>query len=618
MSVFQSSSGLVAAGLQRSRGWAGRWRFTSAIGLVALLAFSAHTYAASAAKGASSASAKSSGTVTFALPPGFNPNYILPIEPAAADSVQQFNFFQFLLYRPLYWEGKGASTAIDPQLSLAALPVYTGKTVTIHLKSYKWSDGTSVTSRDLEFFMNLVKANKNLYASYTKGLFPDDVASYSSPNARTFVLHLKQNLNHAYFTNDELNLIQPMPQHVWDKTSVNGKVGNLDRTTAGAKKVYAFLNDQAKKLSTYGSNPLWKVVDGPWKISSFSSTGPVSYVPNPQYSGPFKPKISKFTELPFTSATAEENVLRTGGINYGYVTPTDTSVQAALRSQGFSIKPWLPYQFSYIMMNFNTSNATSRAEFRQLYIRQALQHLVDEPGYIKAFFGGFAVATNGPVPINSSFADSTNKQPLYPFSISAAKQLLSSHGWTVQSSGTVCAKPGTGAQACGAGIPKGAKLSFHLLYYAGYLPVQRSDETFQSNASRVGITISLSSTPLDSIFSDAPECKPSASACKWQMGQYGGWTPFGYPVVASFFLISSSLNSGSYNDPITARYVNATIYSNSSSAMKQYQDYIARQVPALWQPSPDTQVSAISSKLKGVGVQSPTLEIQPETWSLSG
>src|SRR5579884_313810 len=200
MSVFQSLSGFVAAGLRGSLGWSGRWHFTSALGLVALLAFSANTYAASVARGVSSEPAKSGGTVTFALPPGFNPNYILPIEPAAADSVQQFNFFQFLLYRPLYWEGKGASTAIDPRLSLAAMPIYNGKTVTIHLKSYKWSDGKPVTSRDLEFFMNLVKANKNLYASYTKGLFPDDVASYSSPNARTFVLHLKQNLNHAYFT----------------------------------------------------------------------------------------------------------------------------------------------------------------------------------------------------------------------------------------------------------------------------------------------------------------------------------------------------------------------------------------------------------------------------------
>lgn len=559
------------------------------------------------------------GTATFALPPGFNPNYILPIEPAAADSVQQFNLFQFLMYRPLYWPGNGASTAINPSLSMAQLPVYTdgGKTVTIHLKSYKWSDGKPVTSRDVEFFMNLLKANKDVYASYTQGLFPDNVASYSAPNATTFVMNLTRPFNQQWFTNDQLNLIQPMPQHLWDKTSASGAVGNADQTAAGAKQVYAYLNSQAKDLSTYATNPLWQAVDGPWKLSSFSSSGPVSFVPNKSYSGPVKPKLSKLTELPFTSTTAEENLLRTGGVDYGYVDPTDTAVQQTLKSQGYSVKPWLPYQFSYVMMNYHTSDATTRAEFSQLYVRQALQHLVNEPGYIQAFFHGYAVQTNGPVPINSSFADSIDKTAQYPYSVSAASRLLSSHGWSVSSSGTQCTHPGSGAQQCGAGIPQGATLSFHLLYYAGNLAVQRSDEAFQSDASKVGIHVTLSSEPVDSIFSDAPQCKPTQSSCKWQMAQYGGWTPFGDPVVADFFSISSSLDSGSWDDPTSNANLHAAIYSGSATAINRYEDYLAKQVPVLWQPSPDTQVSAISPKLGGVGVQCPTLAITPEAWYLT-
>jgi peptide/nickel transport system substrate-binding protein len=618
-SLRKPSTGMAAPSSKFGRGPLARSRILGAIGVVAAVVFGANAWSGSGVSNAASTRAQSGGTATFALPAGFNPNYILPIEPASADSVQQFNLFQFLMYRPLYWEGKGASTAIDPNLSLAALPVYSngGKTVTIHLKSYKWSDGSPVTSRDIEFFMNLLKANKNLYASYVKGLFPDNVASYSSPNATTLVMHLTRSFNHDWFSNDQLNFIQPMPQHVWDKTSANGAVGNADRTASGAKRVYAFLNKQAKSLSTYATDPLWKVVDGPWKMSQFSSTGPVSFVPNTKYSGPAKPHLSKLTELPFTSATAEENVLRTGGVDYGYVNPTDTVVQQTLRSQGYAIAPWLPYQFSYLLLNYNTSDSTTRAELRQLYIRQAMQHLINQPGYIKTFFHGFAVQTNGPVPINSPYADSTDKNALYPFSISAATQLLKSHGWKVQTSGSTCSKAGSGHGKCGAGIPKGAKLSFHLLYYAGYLPVQRSDEVFQSDASRAGIKITLSSEPLDSIFSDAPQCKPTASACKWQMAQYGGWTPFGYPVVAELFSISSSLDSGSYVNSTSTRNLHAALYSNSSTAIKRYEDYLAKQVPVLWEPSPDTQVSAISPKLKGVGVQSPTLAITPELWYLT-
>jgi hypothetical protein len=58
-----------------------------------------------------------------------------------------------------------------------------------------------------------------------------------------------------------------------DKTSASGKVGSYDTTTAGAKAVFAFLTAQSKDVSSYGSNPLWKVVDGPWKLVSYQTTG---------------------------------------------------------------------------------------------------------------------------------------------------------------------------------------------------------------------------------------------------------------------------------------------------------------------------------------------------------
>ncbi len=587
---------------------------------VMLAACSNSSNPSTSSKGHQTGHAVKGGTATFALPPGFNPNYILPIEPAAADSVQQFNLFQFLMYRPLYWPGHGSSTAIDPSLSLASLPVYSngGTTVTLHLKPYKWSDGQPVTSRDIAFFMNLLKANKTAYASYVKGLFPDDVVSYSAPNPQTFVMRLSRSFNQNWFTNDQLNLIQPMPQHAWDKTSVSGPVGNADLTAAGAVRVYQFLNAQAKTLTTYASNPLWQVVDGPWKMSSYSSTGPVTFVPNTRYSGPVKPKLAKLVEMPFTSASAEENVLRTGGVDYGYVQPSDTAVQGSLKSSGYAIEPWAPYQFSYLLLNFNTSNPATRAEFGTAYIRQALQHLIDEPGYVRAFFHGFAMTTNGPVPANSQYADTIDKAGLYPFSISAATRLLSAHGWQVRPGGsTTCTRPGSGPADCGAGIPAGATLSFSLTYYTGTLPVQQSDELFQSDASKAGVHISLSAQPIGTIFSNTIQCKPGASGCGWQLSQYGGWTPFGYPVVADFFSISSALDAGSFTDPTSNQNLQAAIYSNSSRAIYAYEDYLARYLPVLWEPSPDTQVSAISSKLRGVGVQNPTLAITPETWSLT-
>lgn len=557
-------------------------------------------------------------TVTFALPPGFNPNYIVPIEPDSANSVQQFNFFQFLLYRPLYWEGNGASTAIDQARSLAQLPVYTdgGRTVTIHLKHYVWSNGKPLTSRDLEFFMNLLRANEKVWGSYNAGEFPENVTSWSEPNASTFVLHLNARYNETWFTNDQLFFIQPMPQAAWDKTSASSPVGNYDLTTAGAKKVYAFLNKQADTLTTYATNPLWKVVDGPWKISSYSSTGPVTFVRNDRYSGPATGNVTKLVTLPFTSGSAEENEVRTGAIDYGYVQPQDTSVQSALRSSGYAIVPWAPYQYSYIIPNLNTNNEATRSELRQLYIRQALEHLIDEKAIIKDFFHGFALPSYGPVPVNSPYADKTDKDGVYPYSPSAARTLLKDHGWSVSSSGTKCTRPGSGSSDCGVGIPSGATIRLHLTYYSGTVAVQLQDELIASDASRVGISISLSSEPLGAVFSAISQCKPNSSACSWVMGEYGGWTPFAYPIDPGLFGISSAFDAMSYNNPTNNKNMRAVIYSGSPNAERAYENFIAKDLPVLFVPSPDTQLSAITRKLKDVGTQEPTLGITPEDWVL--
>ena len=40
-------------------------------------------------------------------------------------------YFQYLMYRPLYWFGKGAAPTLNPPLSLADPPGYNGNNVTI-------------------------------------------------------------------------------------------------------------------------------------------------------------------------------------------------------------------------------------------------------------------------------------------------------------------------------------------------------------------------------------------------------------------------------------------------------------------------------------------------------
>ena len=98
------------------------------------------------------------GTLTLAEAAAGGPNYILPMMPGTYFSVANFQLI-YELYRPLYWFGLGNTPNLNLKLSMATNPVYTngGRTVTISLKNYKWSNGTQVTSQDVLFWMNMHK-----------------------------------------------------------------------------------------------------------------------------------------------------------------------------------------------------------------------------------------------------------------------------------------------------------------------------------------------------------------------------------------------------------------------------------------------------------------------------
>ena len=87
-----------------------------------------------------------------------------------------------LMWPYLVYDGDGAQSVVNPQESLFSSLAYSDddKTVTIGLKSWKWSDGTPITSRDFSFVYNLLKANWQNWNAYV-GLFPTDVASVQTP-----------------------------------------------------------------------------------------------------------------------------------------------------------------------------------------------------------------------------------------------------------------------------------------------------------------------------------------------------------------------------------------------------------------------------------------------------
>lgn len=72
---------------------------------------------------------------------------------------------------------------------------------------------------------------------------------------------LDKAVNPAWFTEDELPLVVPMPSAAWARASADGPV--LDFTVpANATKIYNYLAAASKSLSTYATDPLWHAGDG--------------------------------------------------------------------------------------------------------------------------------------------------------------------------------------------------------------------------------------------------------------------------------------------------------------------------------------------------------------------
>ena len=587
----------------------------------------------SSASASSTAAAQPGGNLTVALLPQVTLSYIWPFTPLASASEYNSEGFQELMYRPLYMFGNnGSSVDVNYPLSPADAPVYTdgGKTVTMTMKGWKWSNGESVNSSDVMFWLNMMKAEPDNYYGSAPGLLPDNLASYSAPDANTVVLHLKSAVSTIWFTYNQLAEITPMPM-AWDVTSAGAKGGSGGCATdtasdkwAKCTAVYKFLSAQAQTAKTYATNPIWAVVDGPWKLSSYStaSSGPVtSFVPNPAYSGPQKPMLSKFTWVAYTDDSTEYTALKTGQIDVGYVpeqdlTPVSTgqTLPATSPVSGYNLAANYAFSIEYGLLNFN--NPTLGPAFKQLYVRQALQEGIDQLGMIKAVQRGYGYPTSGGVPSQpksqwvSSAQQANNGQGPYPFSVTNAKQLLTSHGWKEVGGVMTCETPGSGSTQCGAGVTAGTKLAITMDYASGEATIQQEVAVQKSDYAQIGVGLTLVPQSFNTIIGETVPTNKS-----WQLSYFGGWNfngPGFEPTGEPLFQTGASSNSGSYSDPQMDKLINLTHTSSSLSLFQQYATYTADQLPYVWEPNA-YGVQAVSAKVANVQFN-PLFTQLPEYW----
>jgi peptide/nickel transport system substrate-binding protein len=628
----QSSGQREQAGPNRGRS-ARRVSVAAAVAVVAALAIAACGGSSSSNNGHNKANTSYGTVIAGSVPPvgkptkggtisvgqitGQTPTDIFPMIDGATCSTQTF-YFVSNQYIPLYYGPTGAKPEIDESLSAAETPQYSNdnKTVTINIKpGLKWSNGKPVDANDVIFYMDLLKAaiheSPANWCQYSPGDFPDNVESFGTKGKNTVVLHLKTSVNPAWFTNNNLQDtnggVYPMPSTDWNIAAPGGP--HLDYNDPdNAKKIYDYLHKAGASVSTFASNPLWQVADGPFKLKDFSATNS-SYdlVPNSSYGLTPKPSASDIAVQTYTSSTAMLNAMKSGSLDVGNVdSGTQLGAIPALNKQGYSVFGGPEWGWFGGFMNFKDTTDHFDKIIAQPYIRTVFQQLVDEPAIVKDVYHGWAVPAYGPVATapTSPYVPASVVKPATAYNPTEAVKSLKAHGWNVKPGGqTTCARPGTASNECGAGIPAGTPFKFvwaNVPYSTAATGVLES-QVFASEAKKsAGINVQLATKTYNFLTANYNNQNPAAAKYvnDWGVNNFGGITVDYYPTQEGVMSVGGALNMGSYDDPTATKLMHASTVNANTQAIVNEVDYFTKQYPVFYMPVQDW-ITAVSKKVGG-------------------
>ena len=337
------------------------------------------------------------------------------------------------------------------------------------------------------------------------------------------------------------------------------------------------------------------MVDGPWKLTQLRRLRQRDLRAQPDLLGPGQADAQEVHRAARSPRTrAEFNALVAGKVDVGYLPlqdvtkPTTNALKAGPNNPPArattSMDPLYSWSINYFPYNFNsTGTAAAGKIFKQLYFRQAVQYLVDQPLYIKKIYKGYGVGTYGPVPSNPGQllrVSGGRRTTRTSTTRSKAISLLKDHGWKVVPGGTsTCAVAGYGGQPVRRRHPgRGQARPSTCQYASGKATDHPADERREVVVGPGGDH----HEPLSSILQHGHRQRHCLlrSGCSWELENWGaGWifAPDYYPTGESIFQTGAGSNSGSYSDPTNDANILAT--NATQTPLTQYENYLAEQLP---------------------------------------
>jgi peptide/nickel transport system substrate-binding protein len=575
------------------------------------------------------------GVATWACLPGFPPAVIFPFLPGERYGMRSLYEFQFLMYRPLYWLGRGGTLDIDFDLSLADAPEWdeSGRTCTVRIKPWKWSNGETVCADNVMFWMHLLERHGPKFGAYVKGYFPDNLTAYEkvADDAVRFTFDRAYSKNWVLL--NQLTMITPMPR-AWDRTADGPADATHHKEQVDA--VYEFLmaenGDMVAETNAHRTrwpdSPVWSVVNGPWRLKEYTPQGVVTFVPNEHYSGPNPARLAEFREVPTTSDEQQYALLDNGPdevqvgflpLSFGTQPGEDPTVGGPNPlSEHYDLVPQVLFQINFMAFNFGNPTVAGHL-IRQPYIRQALQSTLDQDYGAREIYQGYGWRQTGPIPMLPASDLVSPKlsggNARWPFDVERARALLADNGWDVSVTPAVCVRPGTGPGEAGEGIPAGTPLTFSLRYWQGRPALTRLMEQFRADAAKAGIELRLAEVYGSVLVAqDGPGTHTAENPKLWELSNWGGGWVYNYPTGENLFQSGAACNFSNYPDARADELIARTCTTDDLDALYEYQEYIAEQAPVLFTPTFPRRLFEVAKHLRGFTPVNPYGLINPENW----
>ncbi len=478
---------------------------------------------------------------TIVVPPGlgigpgadvtsFNPLFITSEYNAEASGLLFESLLWINRFHQIDWSRSIASSVTTPD---------NGKTYNVTMRPWQWSDGVPVTTKDVVYTFNLIKAYGTSYAGYGAGGMPGIIASLTASDTMHFQVVLTHPVNPDWFILNGLSQLQPLPAHAWETY-------NTDEIWQGQS-----------------SPAFFSVVDGPLLLSGFTVGVDAQFVPNPRYGG--APMHFQRFIMKFENAEGQElQAVESGDLDMSNL-PFDLYGQAS-HLPGDSVVT-LPPTYSWHELIPNLANPAT-AYFTDVRVRQAMADAIGQRQIINLAMHGHGLADYGPVPVSpDTFLSPAAKAGKFPvgYDPAKAKALLAAAGYTLGADGI--------AQK------NGSKISFTLEIPAGQPLRIEMAESMQQDLRAVGIEMKIRQVEFNKMLSEMVH-EPTA----WQAILVAE-NLSAYPSGEDLFVTGGYLNNNGYSDKKMDALVTQSTNQPGLGGLYAYQDYASAQQPVIFLPN---------------------------------